>query len=136
VRVHPAQYVTRTLPIVYVVAPDSAERASILAALTGHARRIVTFERGGDYLASESVDELGCILVTLAIADMAVMQFVAAARSRLPVIVVGRTDDLSVAVDMIRAGATDFLEQPSDGRRLRAAVHTATSRIHDGIDPD
>ena len=110
---------TRTLPIVYVVAPDSSQRASILAALTGYARRIVTFERGGDYLASESVDELGCILVTLAIADMPVMQFVAAARGRLPVIVVGRTDDLHTMECRLAAARPDYRAKPHDSLHVR-----------------
>jgi FixJ family two-component response regulator len=133
--VHPAQFVARNLPFVYVIASDASERLWIVDALAGHARRVMTFERGGDYLATEAVDEPACIVVALGIADMPVPQFVAAARRRLPVVVVGRVDDLSVAVDMIRAGATDFLEQPSDPRRLRAAVRAAVATVHSGFDP-
>jgi FixJ family two-component response regulator len=43
----------------------------------------------------------------------------------LAIIVVGRNSDLAVAVELVRAGATDFLEQPFSHRDLRAMIRRA-----------
>jgi FixJ family two-component response regulator len=44
---------------------------------------------------------------------------------RLPVIVLGHDDNLAIAVELMRAGATDYLEPPVSSRRLRAVVRRA-----------
>jgi FixJ family two-component response regulator len=70
--------------------------------------------------------------VDLELTDMRTLDFVTWAGRNLPVIVLGHADDVSVAVNMIRAGATDFLDRPVDDRRLRAAVRAATAPRRSG----
>jgi FixJ family two-component response regulator len=48
----------------------------------------------------------------------------------LAVIVVGDVSDFAAAVDMLRAGAIDFLERPVSDRRLRSAVREAVGADH------
>ena len=112
---------------IYLVDPDTLERSRVSGALAAHVRQIVAFDRGCDFLALSSLDRPACIVVALALADMAAADFIAAVRSAAPVIVVGRVDDVSVAVEMIRAGAADVLDCPLDARRLRAAVRAAAA---------
>lgn len=127
---HASGVLPRPLPSVYVVDPDPLERNRVAGALAGSVDKVATFERGGDFLKHPAVDEPSCILVALALSDMPVIDFIAAARGAAPVIVLGRVDDLSVAVELIRAGAVDVLDRPFDARRLRAAVRAAAKAGH------
>jgi len=43
----------------------------------------------------------------------------------LTVVVLGREDDLLAAVDVVRAGAAEYVEHPLNTRRLRTAVNRA-----------
>jgi FixJ family two-component response regulator len=125
---HPCWRVTsRALPVVYLVEPDAVERARVVAALAGVAREVVTFERGADFLVHRCTEPSACVVVAAGLADMSAVEFVAAAAAGAPVIVLGRVDDVSVAVEMIRAGATDVVDRPFDFGRLRAAVREATA---------
>ena len=40
----------------------------------------------------------------------------------LPVVVIGRDSDLATAVELVRAGAVEYLEPPVSDRRLRSVV--------------
>ena len=114
---------------VYLVEPDLQERIRATRALASHVRQVVAFDGGRDFLAGPPLDHPACIVVALALADMQTADFVVAARASAPVIVVGRVDDVSVAVEMIRAGAADVLDCPLDARRLRAAVRAAAASV-------
>jgi two-component system, LuxR family, response regulator FixJ len=125
--------VVRAKSSVYVVAPDRPDRERIVRALAGHVQAVITFDRGQDFFSHTCDGEHTCIVVVdLELPDMRTLDFVVAAGRNLPVIVLGHADDVSVAVDMIRAGATDFLDRPFDDRRLRAAVRGATAHRRKG----
>ena len=100
----------------------------ITRALAGYAREVVAFDSGREYLARPVGDPDACVVVALALPDMRAIDFVASARQDVPIVVVGRVEDLSVAVELIRAGATDVLDIPCDARRLRAAIRSATAQ--------
>jgi two-component system, LuxR family, response regulator FixJ len=127
-RLHAANLVVRAKPSVYLVAPDRPERERIVNALAGHVQTVITFDRGQDFLAHACAGGHACVVVVdLALPDMRALDFVVSAGRNLPVIVLGHADEVSAAVEMIRAGAADFLDRPFDGRRLRAAVRAATT---------
>lgn len=117
----------RTKPTVYLIEPDPAERDRIVADLATHAKAVIAFARGRDFLEHGDLAESPCVVVELELPDMRAVDVVTAVGRIVPVIVLGRVDDLSVAVEMMRAGAADFLDRPCDKRRLRAAVRAATS---------
>ena len=117
-------------PCVYLIEPDPVERMRIMRALAGYAREVVAFDSGREYLALSAEDPEACVVVALALPDMRTVDFVAKARHDIPIVVMGRVEDLSVAVELIRAGATDVLDIPCDARRLRAAIRAATSRAN------
>jgi two-component system response regulator FixJ len=120
--------VVRAKPSVYLVAPDRPERERIVRALAGHVQTVITFDRGQDFFAHSCTGGHACVVVVdFELPDMRTLDFVIAAGRNLPVIVLGHADDVSVAVEMIRAGAVDFLEQPCNDRKLRAAVRSVTT---------
>jgi FixJ family two-component response regulator len=110
-----------------LVEPCPVERDRIVNALAGYAKTVIAFDCGRDFFARAAIEEHSCVIVDLELADMRALDFVVSAGRNLPVIVLGHAEELSVAVDMIRAGARDFLDRPCDDRRLRAAVRAATS---------
>lgn len=118
----------RAKPSVYLVEPCPVERDRIVNALAGHVQTVITFDRGQDFFAHSCTGGHACVVVVdFELHDMPVLDFVTSAGRNLPVIVLGHADDVSVAVNMIRAGATDFLDRPFDDRRLRAAVRDAAT---------
>ena len=128
VRLHAVDVAGRTKPSVYLVEPCPVERDRIVNALAGHVQTVITFDRGQDFFAHSCTGGHACVVVVdLELHDMPALDFVTSAGRNLPVIVLGHADDVSVAVNMIRAGATDFLDRPVDDRRLRAAVRDATA---------
>ncbi|RZL90599.1 MAG: response regulator [Variovorax sp.] len=116
-------------PTVYLIEADPGAQERVAAALAGFAKAVVTFDCTLAFLSERQVEEYACVIVELEPPDMGVLDFVATAGRILPVIVVGRTEDLEVAVDIMRAGAANFLDRPCDGRRLRAAVRAATKAL-------
>jgi two-component system response regulator FixJ len=126
--------VVRAKPSVYLVAPDRPERERIASALAGHVQTVITFDRGKDFFAHVCAGGHACVVVVdFELPDMRTLDFVIAAGRDLPVIVLGHADDVSVAVEMIRAGAADFLEQPCTDRKLLAAVRAATAPHRSGV---
>ncbi|MDM0109010.1 hypothetical protein QTH97_28985 [Variovorax sp. J22R24] len=119
-------------PSVYLIEPDPDEKARLAAVLAGFTHAVVALDGARAFFAVRPVEEYACVLAALELPDMDILDFVASAGRILPVIVLGRTDELCVAVDIMRAGAVDFLERPSDARRLRAAVRGATKGLQPG----
>ena len=110
---------------VHVIAADPAQRGRLEAALASLGT-VVAFGSAQSFLACGDFSDYACAVVTLDPGGMDVLQFVHAAPPSLPVIVLGGDGDIELAVDLIRAGAADYVDQPQDPRRLRAAVMHAT----------
>lgn len=113
---------------VYLVAADPAQRARLEAALAPLGS-VVAFGSAPSFLACADFTDYACTVVTLDPGGMDVLQFVHAAPPSLPLIVLGGDGDIGLAVDLIRAGAADYVDQPQDPRRLRAAVMHATRAL-------
>jgi FixJ family two-component response regulator len=72
----------------------------------------------------------GCILVPSSLSGMGVRALIIEILDRdvaIPIVVIGRNSDLATAVELVRAGATDFLEESFSDRQLRSAVRRAFS---------
>ncbi|MET0207809.1 MAG: hypothetical protein ABW220_02135 [Burkholderiaceae bacterium] len=119
-------------PSLYLVGAEPAEQERLRSAVAPFTRHLVTFDSARSFMAAQPFDEYACVLAALALPDMPILDFVAAAGRILPVIVLGRTDDLGVAVQIMRAGAANLLDQRCDARQLRAAITAATSALQPG----
>lgn len=115
---------------VYIVAPTPAEGSRICAALSPEGLDLRTFDSAEALLAVLNVCSCGCVVAPVDLPGVGLRGLIAALRSRqscFPVVVLGREDDLRVAVDVIRAGAREFVEHPPTARRLQSAVRRAVA---------
>ncbi len=114
--------------IVYVIESVPEERIRFAQALAGESIELQTFANAEQLIEALAPQACGCVLVSVDLTGMGALGLLAELRRRqlaLAVVVIGREDDLRVAVDMIRAGATDFVEHPPSNVQLRAAVRRA-----------
>ena len=113
---------------VYLVEPAPEERARIAEALSGESVELQTFAGAEQLIEALDPPVCGCVLVPVDLPGIGAYGLIAEIRRRqlgLAVVVIGREDDFRVAVNMVRAGATDFIEHPASPYRLRSAVRRA-----------
>lgn len=114
---------------VYIVAPALEESNQILDALSSTDFQLRTFDTA-EALLAELAATCGCVLVPADLPGMGVRGLIEEIRRQqldIAVVVIGRDRDLSTAVDLVRAGAVDFLEHPMNVRRLRSVVRRVIS---------
>ena len=115
---------------VYIIHPTPSERGRIANALKSEAVTIETYDNAEQFLNQVAVMSSGCILVPSSLSGMGVLALIAEILGldvALPIVVIGRNSDLATAVELVRAGATDFLEESFSDRQLRSAVRRAFS---------
>jgi FixJ family two-component response regulator len=113
---------------VYIIDPASSERGHIADALRNEPVTIETFDSAEQFLNQVAALQSGCVLVPCDLSGMGVRTLIDEIIRRdlpLAIVVIGRGLDLATAVELVRAGATDFLEQPFSGRQLRLIVRRA-----------
>ena len=113
---------------IFVVDPSDRVRQSLADAAADKDAEVLAFASAEDFLLHVTANASGCVITHSDLAGMGVRELIAAVRARdlrLPVIVLGHDDNLPIAVELMRAGATDYLEPPVSNRRLRAVVRRA-----------
>jgi len=89
------------------------------------------------FLATASAGGVGCVLTDVQMPELnglELQQRMIAQGIPLPVIVMTGQGDVPIAVQALKAGATDFLEKPFDDEQLLSAVQGAiavSQRAHD-----
>ena len=114
--------------IVYIIAPTSAERNHIQVALANEPVTIEAYDCAEQFFGQVATMPSGCVLAPVDLSGMGLRGLIREIIRRdlpLAVVVIGRDSDLATAVELIRAGASDFLEHPFSDRRLRLAVRRA-----------
>ncbi|WP_133500507.1 PAS domain-containing protein [Cognatilysobacter terrigena] len=115
---------------VYLVDADSAPRLIAVLGRAGHP--VVHFESARALLKSATALQPGCALLdarSSADIDRSTVRELKARCGGLDIIVIGRErDGIAEAVDVMKAGATDFLSAESEDDDLREAVASATAR--------
>jgi FixJ family two-component response regulator len=113
---------------VYLIDPAPIERRRVADALAGEPVTIETYDSAEHFLGRVVAMPSGCVLVPADLPGMGVRALIEEIQRldfALAVVVIGREPDLAVAVELVRAGAVDFLEHPFSDRRLRSAVRRA-----------
>ena len=113
---------------IYIIHPSSEKRRDLAAMVANGADDVRTLESAEEFLQTVASNACGCVVASSDLDGMGMRALLAAIRERhlrLPVIVLGHGADLAMAVDLVRAGAAEFLEPPVSDRRLRSVVRQA-----------
>lgn len=129
--------------VVYIVDDDDAVRCSLLAMLESSGFLCLGFARGSDFLQHISPAARGCLVLDIRLPDMSGLEVQAALTAsgyRLPVIAITAYADVALAVEVMKAGALDFLEKPYSEEalldRVRQALDSQASGPRSGSQPE
>ncbi|WP_420146136.1 response regulator FixJ [Sphingobium sp.] len=113
---------------IYVVDDDDAIRRSLSFMLRTSGYAVRLFD-GGPAFLKDAVDlSPGCVLLDMRMPDMDGMAVQQALRARglmLPVVIMTGHGDIDMAVAVMKAGASDFIEKPFEKSTLIACIESA-----------
>ena len=122
-----------------VVEDDDLLRRTLVRALTSPDRDVEAFASGEEFLIWFAAEQGGSeppdlVLLDFKLSDMnglQILEEVRAAREGIPVVMLTAYGDVSLAVEAMRAGATEFLQKPVSVERLQAVIqrHTVVSGV-------
>ncbi|UPQ86964.1 response regulator transcription factor [Vibrio sinaloensis] len=113
---------------VYLVDDQPSVLESMEFMLNSYGYRIVSFERGEDFLKQAKLDQAGCVILDSRMPGLRgqeVHQLLNEQASPLSVIYLTGHGDVPMAVDALKAGAYDFFQKPVNGDQLVAAIDKA-----------
>lgn len=115
--------------IVHVIDDDEAVRDSLTFLLQAAGFSPVCYASAQDFLAALDGSTAGCVLTDVRMPNMSGLELIAHLRAGphavLPVVVMTGHGDIAMAVDAMKAGASDFLEKPFEDEALIAAIGNA-----------
>ncbi len=118
---------------IYIVASVPGERARIAEALAPDAFDLRVFDAADALLACLDTADVACVVAPIDLpGGVGIRGLVHEVRARgagIAVVVIGRDDDLQLAVNLVRSGVTEYVEAPMNNGRLRAAVHRAVAAV-------
>ena len=112
----------------FIVNATPDERDRILVALAGESVSIEVYDTAALFLDRVGATPSGCVLAPIDLPGMGLRALLEEINRRhlpLAVVVIGRDSELASAVELVRAGAFDFLEHPFSDGRLRSVVRQA-----------
>ncbi len=116
---------------VVVVNTDPEARRRVVAMLVSRGHRVLDFATARDAIDAMTLPRRTVLLVEHALADMSGIEFIEELRCRglrLPTIMTVPMHAIQTAVQAIRNGATDVLEEPLDDAVLAQSVRLALAR--------
>lgn len=126
--------VTEASPVIYVVDDDIQVREAIRSTLEEAGRRVEDYEDGEAFLAAYRPGHQGCLLIDANLPGMSgidLLNCLKDAGHDLPAIMITGHSDVPMAVQAMKAGASDFIEKPIRGSELLASVARALELSRD-----
>lgn len=126
------------MSVIHIVDDDPGVRDSLNALLTVNGFTVNTYARGSDFLSDLDTDlEAGCVILDHHLPDMTGLVLLGRIirRHAMPVIMATGHADIRLAVEVMKAGAADFIEKPIAAaellRRIDAVIATAPAPDRD-----
>ena len=119
---------------VFVVDDDAGIRAAIRSVLEDDGRTVEDFPDSEAFLASHRQDGMGCLLIDAYMPGMNgldLLRHLQGAGSQLPAIMITGRSDVAMAVQAMKAGASDFIEKPVGRDDLLASIDRALDQARD-----
>ncbi len=125
--------------VVHLIDDDGAVRHSLAFVLTaaGHAVRV--YELGSAFLAALQTLQPGCIVSDVRMPGVDGLELLRKLRELgvdMPVIIITGHADVPLAVEAMKAGASDFIEKPFDDETLLRAIRIALESYEASSDRD
>jgi two-component system CheB/CheR fusion protein len=121
-------------PVIFVIDDDSHVRDAIRAVLEEDGQTVEDYPTCEAFLETYSPDRGACLLIDAYLPGMTgleLLQRLDDAGRRLPAIMITGNADVSMAVQAMKAGASDFIEKPIGPSELLASVERALERLRD-----
>ncbi len=122
---------TPETPIIYVVDDDRHVREAIRAVLEDAGRKVEEYATCEAFLESYRHWGEGCLLIDAYLPGMTGLELLrrlADSGHKLPAIMITGNSDVGMAVQVMKAGAADFIEKPISGPELLAGIDLALER--------
>lgn len=116
---------------VFVVDDDASVRRALERVLRAADYDVETFASAAAYLARESYDGVGCVLLDLkmpGISGARLQQHLQELEQDIPIVFLTAHGDVPTSVSAIKHGAVDFLTKPVDDQVMFSAIEEALVR--------
>jgi two-component system CheB/CheR fusion protein len=121
-------------PVIFVVDDDSHVREGIRSLIEATGQTVEDFATCEDFLDAYRPNREGCLLVDAYLPGMTGLQLLQRLHDggyRLPAIMITGNSDVPMAVQAMKAGASDFIEKPIGRDELLACVERALEQSRD-----
>jgi two-component system CheB/CheR fusion protein len=121
-------------PVIFVVDDDNNVRAEIRSVLEEDGRIVEDYEDCETFLETYRPGREACLLIDAYLPGMnglELLRRLAGAGHRLPAIMITGNSDVPMAVQAMKAGASDFLEKPIGSAELLASIERALEQSRD-----
>lgn len=116
---------------VHVIDDDDNFRCSIIRLLAAAGRHAVGYRCAGEFLLALRGEAAGCILLDITMpgpSGIDLLRALVARGSTPPIVFVTARDDVMTSVDVMKAGAFDYIVKPVQAERLLSVVERALRR--------
>jgi len=123
-----------TTPVIYVVDDDSHVRAGMRIMLEADGRVVEDYATCESFLDAYRPGREGCLLIDAYLPGMDGLELLRRLNDSghsLPSIMITGNSDVPMAVEAMRAGASDFIEKPVNGNELLASIDFALGHWRD-----
>lgn len=121
-------------PVVFVVDDDRFVREAVRAVLEEDGRHVEDFDSGEAFLAVLTPGRDACLLIDAALPGMSGLDLLRQLHRegrKIPAVMMTGKADVALAVEAMKAGASDFIEKPIGREELLASIARAFEQAHD-----
>ena len=121
-------------PVIFVVDDDGEVRDAVRAVLEDDGKIVEDFAACEEFLAAWRPGREGCLVIDAYLPGMSgleLLQRMKDAGHHLPAIMITGNSDVAIAVEAMKAGASDFIEKPISRGELLVCVERALEQSRD-----
>jgi two-component system CheB/CheR fusion protein len=134
----PREAVDPASTVVFVVDDDSLVRAALRGAIEEGGHAVEDYADCESFLEAYRPGRQACLLVDAYLPGMTgldLLRRLHKAGDHLPAVMITGNSDVSMAVEAMKAGASDFIEKPVGGEELLASIGRALEQARDATKP-
>jgi two-component system CheB/CheR fusion protein len=121
-------------PVIFVVDDDGAVRDAVRAVLEDDGKVVEDFAACEEFLAAWRPGREGCLVIDAYLPGMSGLELlrrIKEAGHHLPAVMITGNSDVAIAVEAMKAGASDFIEKPISRGELLVCVERALEQSRD-----